>query len=505
MAPSTSHAGSLVFLHALRVTAVVMRPIISSWRSTSAAWHSSVMTLSAEKLRHSERSGVRMQMSSSMATMGSSAPLPRGRRRRAFLSASGAPSSSASGGAGPPVGPSSASAPSSSSSSPSLACGPSPAARLPRRRPRFLGASPASSSAACTACGAACGASSSGWLRMRPQTKFSTTARACCRGLGMAPWKAFKRSWAMRTAGMVARMLAAATRRMSSGPPARATSAESAEAAWRATASSAGRSTSAASSSTASAAASAEAPRPRWRRKARSLPRSSRASAVGTEAAASSSSPPASGTCGASAGVSAALGSPAPSSRPSASLLSFFCFNSPRRKTRSTCRTRRKIAGWKSKLHCCSAPSVMSSARYAAPAAPASSLELPQTWPSVARSALTRGMPSASASGPAPDGSASHSQRPAPSSGEHAASRPLPSARRPSSDTCSMSTWRSSEKALSAPRNAAHDAAATFSRCKPLHAVWTRTRAAGFALGDILVLLRLANPVDSSCCANKCR
>mmetsp|Transcript_90837 Transcript_90837/g.265924 ORF Transcript_90837/g.265924 Transcript_90837/m.265924 type:complete len:219 (-) Transcript_90837:1021-1677(-) len=158
--PSTSRvlpsqAGSAVFLVVLRVTAVVILPIISMRRSTSAAWQSSVMTLSAERLRHSERSGVRMQMSSRRATMGSSTPLPLGRRRRPFFSPSGpsasafSPSftSSASGTAF-------ASSTSSSSASASASLWSSSAARLPLRRPRFFGASAPSSSAGAGAGGA---------------------------------------------------------------------------------------------------------------------------------------------------------------------------------------------------------------------------------------------------------------------------------------------------------------------------------------------------------------
>mmetsp|Transcript_36720 Transcript_36720/g.99346 ORF Transcript_36720/g.99346 Transcript_36720/m.99346 type:complete len:230 (+) Transcript_36720:3323-4012(+) len=179
-----SQAGSVVFLVVLRVTCVVMRPIISMRRSTSAAWQSSVMMLSAEKLRHSDRSGVRMQSSSRRATMGSSTPLPLGRRRRRPFFP---PSASSSASAFSPLFPSAPSAAASSPSSSSPSLWSSSPERLPFLRPRFCGTSASSSSSTIAGAGGACGVRSSGWLRMRPHAKFRAVFRASCRGRGMAP------------------------------------------------------------------------------------------------------------------------------------------------------------------------------------------------------------------------------------------------------------------------------------------------------------------------------
>mmetsp|Transcript_225 Transcript_225/g.465 ORF Transcript_225/g.465 Transcript_225/m.465 type:complete len:284 (+) Transcript_225:2224-3075(+) len=283
-------------------------------------------------------------MSSSSATTGSFAPRPRGRRRRLRLASSGsAPSAPRTASSSTFCVAISTSLSSSSSSA---------VARLGPRR-RFLDASSASSWGSSGA--APLDSSSSGRAWKSPETKPRAAERACCKGRGIDAelGSIVRRSWVMVTAGSVARRAAAAALRTSSGPPALATSADSAAAACRATTSSPGRSIRLASSSITSDPASGllQPPRPRSedRRKAVSRSRSCKASFRCWEELAASS-------------ASAASASPSSPMR-SSSLRSFFARSSPLRRTRSAHRTWRKIAGWKSRLHCCPAPSAASSER----------------------------------------------------------------------------------------------------------------------------------------------
>jgi len=229
----------------------------------------------------------------------------------------------------------------------------------------------------------------------------------------------------------------------------------------------------------ASSAASAEPPRPRWPKNSESLASSSRASFGGTVATAASSSPPASASAGSSAMATSAVPSSAPSFR------SFFAFSSPRRRPRRAMSSCLKSDGWKSTPHCWSAPSTASSCRYAAPAAPTSSLALPSTCPSIASSARPRGTPSPPSPG-SPAGRARHSQISALAPSLHACSMPAERARTLSSDTCSMSTCKSREKVQDASLSADQDAAFTFSSPRPLQAPCSFFRAPCFAFAAML-------------------
>mmetsp|Transcript_34280 Transcript_34280/g.91573 ORF Transcript_34280/g.91573 Transcript_34280/m.91573 type:complete len:369 (+) Transcript_34280:3261-4367(+) len=271
---------------------------ISTLRSVAHASDRMAMIPSAAYPLHSDLSGVRTHTSSSIATMGSSVPQPRGFLRRFPFS----------------------------SSSPS-----------PTRR-RFRVSDGSSSSGSWSSSAVNCwGSSKLGSRWISPIIKAIALDRACSSGFGTPPGAGVPRSCTIISAGMVARKAIAAAFRTSSLPPARLTMAEMPAAACRPTISLTGLSIRPDNSSTARLMVSAG--RLACCKNSCSLCSSETASGMDTFPASSLSSSPS------SAGTTCI-------STSSSTLFSFLPVSCFRRRTWSACSSTLKMAGWNSKLHC---------------------------------------------------------------------------------------------------------------------------------------------------------